>query len=51
MDPATNFGILSLLPAVAALILAFITREAVFSLLVGVLVGILITGQNLFKKH
>lgn len=47
MDPVTNFGILSLLPAVVAVILAFITREAVFSLLMGVLVGILITGQNI----
>ena len=47
MDPVTNFGILSLLPAFTALILAFITREAVFSLLIGVLVGILVTGQNI----
>lgn len=47
MDPVTNFGILSLLPAVVAVILAFVTREAVFSLLMGVLVGILITGQNI----
>ncbi|MDR7856986.1 Na+/H+ antiporter NhaC family protein [Tissierella sp.] len=47
MDPVTNFGILSLLPALVAVILAFITREAVFSLLMGVLVGILVTGQNI----
>lgn len=47
MDPVTNFGILSLLPALTAVVLAFITREAVFSLLMGVLVGILITGQNI----
>lgn len=46
MDPAVNFGILSLLPALVAVVLAFITREAIFSLLIGVLVGILITGQN-----
>lgn len=46
MDPA-NYGILSLLPAVTALVLAFITREAVFSLLIGVLVGILVAGENL----
>lgn len=43
----TDFGILSLVPAFVALVLAFITREAVFSLLVGVLAGILIAGQNL----
>ncbi|MGH4125758.1 MAG: Na+/H+ antiporter NhaC family protein [Clostridium sp.] len=46
MDSAANFGVLSLLPALVALVLAFITREAIFSLLMGVLVGILITGQN-----
>lgn len=42
-----NYGWLSLLPAITALILAFVTREAVFSLLIGLLVGIAITGQNL----
>lgn len=47
MDPVTNYGILSLLPAFTALILAFITREAVFSLLIGVVVGVLVTGQNI----
>lgn len=46
MSP-TDFGILSLVPAFVALVLAFVTREAVFSLLVGVLAGILISGQNL----
>lgn len=43
----TDFGILSLVPAFTALILAFVTREAIFSLLVGVLAGILISGGNL----
>jgi Na+/H+ antiporter NhaC len=47
MDPGVNYGILSLAPAFVALVLAFITREAVFSLLVGCMVGVLITGQNL----
>lgn len=46
MDSASNFGILSLLPAIIAVILAFVTKEAVFSLLIGILAGILITGQN-----
>lgn len=40
-------GILSLLPAVTAVILAFITRDAIFSLLIGIIVGIAVTGQNL----
>lgn len=47
MDPNVSYGILSLLPAFIALVLAFITREAIFSLLIGVLVGILVTGQNI----
>lgn len=42
-----NYGILSLAPALIALILAFVTKDALFSILIGVLVGIAITGQNL----
>ncbi|WP_313339549.1 Na+/H+ antiporter NhaC family protein [Sedimentibacter sp.] len=42
-----DYGILSLAPALVALVLAFITRDALFSILIGVLVGILVTGQNL----
>jgi len=40
-------NILSLAPAVIALILAFLTRDALFSIITGVLVGVLISGQNL----
>ena len=46
MGSTVSYGILSLLPALTALVLAFITREAIFSLLIGVLVGIIVTGQN-----
>lgn len=42
-----EYGIFSLMPALIALVLAFITRDALFSILIGVLVGILVTGQNL----
>lgn len=42
-----HYGILSLAPALVAVVLAFITKEALFSILIGVLVGVLITGQNL----
>lgn len=42
-----DYNILSLAPAVIALILAFITKDALFSILMGVLAGILISGQNL----
>ncbi len=41
-----EYGFLSLAPALVALILAFITRDALFSLLIGVLVGVLVAGQN-----
>ncbi len=42
-----EYGILSLAPAFVALALAFTTRDALFSLTIGVLIGILVTGQNL----
>ena len=42
-----NYGILSLAPAVVAVILAFTTKEALFSILCGVLVGLLVSQQNL----
>ncbi len=42
-----DYGILSLAPALIALVLAFITRDATLSLLIGVLVGIVVSGQNL----
>lgn len=42
-----EYGILSLAPAFTALVLAFVTRDALFSILIGVLVGVLVTGQNL----
>lgn len=40
-----NYGILSLAPALIAVILAFITKEALFSILCGCLVGLLIVGK------
>jgi len=42
-----EFGILSLAPAFIALALAFITRDATLSLLIGVLVGVAVAGQNI----
>ncbi|MGB5823501.1 MAG: Na+/H+ antiporter NhaC family protein [Proteocatella sp.] len=42
-----DYGILALAPAFVALALAFTTRDALFSLTIGVLVGILVTGQNI----
>jgi Na+/H+ antiporter NhaC len=40
-----HLGVWSLLPAITTLVLVFITREVVSALLVGVLVGGLVTGQ------
>ncbi len=44
-----NYGILSLAPAFIALVLAFTTRNALFSILMGVLAGVVITGQNIIS--
>ena len=41
-----NYGVLSLVPAFTAVLLAFITREALFSIFCGVIAGIVISGQN-----
>ncbi|MBN2354692.1 transporter, partial [candidate division KSB1 bacterium] len=42
----TSLGFLSLLPIVLALVLTFITRDAVFSLLIGCAVGTVISGMD-----
>ena len=45
MEP--DLGILSIIPAAMAIILAFVTRNAIYSLAVACLVGVLIAGQGL----
>ncbi|MBM7650478.1 Na+/H+ antiporter NhaC [Bacillus ectoiniformans] len=42
-----DLGILSLIPAAVAIILAFVTRNTVFSLAVACFIGVLIAGQGL----
>ncbi|WP_206459780.1 Na+/H+ antiporter NhaC family protein [Anaerovorax sp. IOR16] len=42
-----HYGILSLAPAFIALVLAFVTRNALISILIGVFVGVVITGENI----
>ncbi len=42
----TSYGFLSLVPALTAVTLVFITREALFSIFCGVMAGILISGQH-----
>ncbi len=41
-----EYGILSLAPVVVALVLSFVTKDALVSILVGVIIGVMITGQN-----
>lgn len=41
-----EYGIISLVPVCIALILAFVTKDAFLSLLIGVIVGIVVLGQN-----
>ena len=43
----TNLGLVSVLPATLAIILAFVTRNTVFSLAVACLVGVLAMGNGL----
>ena len=42
-----EYGILSLLPVCVALVLAFVTKDALLSILIGVLTGIFVSGQNI----
>lgn len=44
MENEVGLGILSLLPVIIALILAFYTRNAIFSLLIGCLIGVILEG-------
>jgi Na+/H+ antiporter NhaC len=47
MEAGQSLGIISLLPATIAIILAFKTKNAVFSLAVACLVGVLVMGEGL----
>ncbi|MCS2608750.1 Na+/H+ antiporter NhaC family protein [Halomonas dongshanensis] len=47
MSPDQHLGILSILPAALAIVLAFVTRNTVFSLAVACFVGVLTLGQGL----
>ena len=42
-----EYGILSLVPVCIALILAFVTKDALLSLLIGCIIGIIVMGQNI----
>ena len=41
-----EYGIISLIPVCIALILSFVTKDAFLSLLIGVIVGVIVLGQN-----
>ncbi|WZL72210.1 Na+/H+ antiporter NhaC family protein [Clostridiaceae bacterium 35-E11] len=47
MEAGANLGIISLLPATIAIILAFKTRNTVFSLAVAIFIGVLAAGKGL----
>lgn len=47
MDPNEYYGILSLVPASVAIVLAFLTRNTIFSLVMACLIGVLVSGQGL----
>jgi Na+/H+ antiporter NhaC len=46
MSSEATYGLLSLVPVFVALVLAFVTKEAVFSLLVGCVVGVVLGGLD-----
>jgi Na+/H+ antiporter NhaC len=46
MENEVGLGILSLLPVIVALILAFSTRDAIFSLLIGCIIGVMLQGYD-----
>lgn len=41
-----EYGILALLPVCIALVLAFVTKDALLSILAGVIAGVIVSGQN-----
>jgi Na+/H+ antiporter NhaC len=47
LDQTESLGALSLLPATVAIVLAFLTRNTVFSLAVACFIGVLVSGQGL----
>jgi len=47
MEEALNMGILSLVPAILAIVLSFVARNTIFALAVACFVGTLIAGQGL----
>ena len=49
MDPLENFGVISLIPASVAILLAFITRNTIFSLAMACLIGVIVSGQGLIE--
>ncbi|MCL1809704.1 MAG: transporter [Clostridiales bacterium] len=48
MEEIVSYGILSIVPALLAVTLAFITKEAIFSLLIACITGVFILGDGLF---
>jgi Na+/H+ antiporter NhaC len=56
LDPALvqqqqHYGMLSLVPALATLVICFVTRNVIFALFMGVVLGGLVTGQYNIVQH
>ena len=47
MEAGTHLGIISILPPILAIVLAFKTRNTIFSLFVSIFIGVLLTGNGL----
>lgn len=47
MEAGTYLGIISILPPILAIVLAFKTRNTIFSLFVSIFIGVLLTGNGL----
>lgn len=47
MDGLTTMGIISLVPATIAIIMAFVTRNTIFSLFTAIFIGVMLTGEGL----
>ena len=50
MSDLANMGILSILPAVLAIVLSFLTKNTIVSLVIACVTGTLITGEGLTGK-
>jgi Na+/H+ antiporter NhaC len=51
IEQQQHYGVLSLVPALATLVICFATRNVIFALFMGVVLGGLVTGQHNIVQH